>query len=119
MSDIAEFTLTLLNAATTAHLMHLQSRSYAQHMALGSFYEALPGLVDGVVEEYQGKYGLIESYPDVKTHNEASPLEFVKWVQEYVEFCREKLPQDSELQNSIDEIESLIDSTLYKLKFLS
>jgi hypothetical protein len=28
------------------------------------------------------------------------------------------LPQDSEIQNIIDEITELIDSTLYKLKFL-
>jgi hypothetical protein len=119
MSDIAEFTLTLFNASTTAHILHLQTRSYATHMALGSFYEALPGLVDSVVEAYQGKYGLIERYPDVKTHSEAEPLEFIKWVQEYVQFCRKDLPQDTELQNMIDEIEALIDSTLYKLKFLS
>jgi hypothetical protein len=31
---------------------------------------------------------------------------------------REKLPQDSELQNLIDEIKDLIDSTIYKLRFL-
>ena len=37
----------------------------------------------------------------------------------YVEDERKRLPQDSELQNIIDEIAQLIDSTIYKLKFLA
>ena len=38
---------------------------------------------------------------------------------DYVERARKKLPDRSELQNDIDAIASLIDSTLYKLRFLS
>jgi hypothetical protein len=40
-------------------------------------------------------------------------------LSKYVEYERKKLPQDSELQNIIDEIAQLIDSTIYKLKFLA
>ena len=39
--------------------------------------------------------------------------------QPLVEKQRKKLPDRSELQNDIDAIASLIDSTLYKLRFLS
>lgn len=119
MSEIADFTITLLNAATTAHLLHLQTRSYATHVAIGAFYEELPDLVDAVVEAYQGKYGLIESYPEGKFHNDAEPEGFVKWVGEYVAFARKNLPQDSEIQNMVDDIAAHVDSTLYKLRFLS
>jgi hypothetical protein len=39
-------------------------------------------------------------------------------MQQFVDEAREDLPQESEIQNIIDEISQLIDSTLYKLKFL-
>ena len=119
MSKLAEFAATLLNAATTAHFMHLQTRSYAAHMALGSFYEALPDLVDSVVEQCQGKYGLIDSYPDQETPGAGDPVEFLQYLRDYTSENRVDLPQDSEVQNAIDNIATEIDSTLYKLRFLS
>jgi hypothetical protein len=47
-------------------------------------------------------------------------LEELQQLRDYVEEERKgpEIPQDSEIQNSIDEIASLIDSTLYKLTFL-
>lgn len=113
----AKFAMRLLNAATVAHILHLQSRSYAQHMALGELYEALPGLVDAVVEAYQGKYGILGSYPaEIKIESDA--LNFISdlssFVATYRDFC-----EDSEIQNLIDEVADQIDSTMYKLKFLS
>jgi hypothetical protein len=39
-------------------------------------------------------------------------------MQDYVATKRKKLPQDSELQNIVDEIADLINSTVYKLKYL-
>lgn len=35
---------------TTGHLLHLQSRSYSQHQALGTFYEELNDLADGLID---------------------------------------------------------------------
>jgi hypothetical protein len=39
-------------------------------------------------------------------------------LQNFVKEARQDLPQDPELQNIIDEIAGLINSTAYKLKFL-
>jgi hypothetical protein len=39
-------------------------------------------------------------------------------LQNFVKEARQDLPQDSELQNIIDEIADLINTTAYKLKFL-
>ena len=116
---LPEFAATLLNAATTAHFMHLQTRSYAAHMALGSFYEELPDLVDAVVEQCQGKNGLIDEYPYQETQGGGDPLAFLEWLKTYVKEYRQDLDQSSEVQNDVDAIASLIDSTLYKLRFLS
>ena len=54
---MGEFILTLLHAATNTHILHLRSKSFSEHSALGEFYQALPDLVDAVVEATQGRYG--------------------------------------------------------------
>lgn len=119
IGGIAAFTVTVLNAATVAHLYHLKSTSYAQHMALGGLYEALPGLVDGLVEAYQGKYGLVTEYPSSMVECGAEPIPFVANLKGYIETARDTLPQDSELQNIVDEIAATVASALYKLTYLS
>lgn len=119
MDGAAAFTVTLLNASTVAHLYHLKSTSYSQHMALGGLYEALPGLVDGFVEAYQGKYGLIVEYPASNVDCGSEPLAFVESLVGYVQQSRMSLPQDTELMNIVDEIAALVSSTAYKLKFLA
>jgi len=111
------FVLTLLHSVTNAHILHLQSLSFAEHTALGSYYDEVGDLVDGLVEAYQGKYGIITNYQP--TYDlPAAPLEYLSSLSEYVKVARKHLPQDSELQNMIDEIAALLDTTIYKLKFL-
>ena len=36
----ATFIVTMLHSGTVAHLMHLQTKSYAAHVALGDYYDA-------------------------------------------------------------------------------
>lgn len=108
--QVAAFALEVLNAAVKAHQLHWATRSYAKHQALGGFYEELPALIDSVIEAYQGKYGLIPAPKD-------DPVSFISDLSAYLatnrDFC-----EDSEIQNEIDAIATLCDSTLYKLKFL-
>ena len=40
-----------------AHLLHWRGPSYAQHMALGDFYEAIIDKLDEIVECHQGETG--------------------------------------------------------------
>lgn len=115
-----EFFAVLLMAAPYAHMAHLQTRSYAEHMALGTLYETLPGLVDGLIESYQGKYGLVMDYPAPSTLPPlGNPVAMVTQLNKYVDQNRANVSDDSEIQNQIDEIVTLLNSTTYKLKFLS
>ena len=114
----AEFFATLLHAATSGHILHLQTRSYAEHKALDKFYSELPGLVDSLIESYQGKYGLVLDYPSGYQAPTVPPQEFVSALSDYVIGTREAVASDSELQNDIDAIQTLINSTQYKLTFL-
>lgn len=117
--DCAMFVQTLLHSATIAHQLHLSSKSYSEHKALQGFYEEVPDLVDTLTESYQGKYGLIDSYP-TNYHNSGgkNALAYMESLQKFVQEARGSLPQDSELQNEIDNIANLINSTVYKIKFL-
>lgn len=111
----AEFFKTLLDAVTTSHLLHLQSRSFSQHSALGDFYSELEDLADGLIESYQGKYGIVTDYPVGPSFPNNDPISFMTKVSDYVRNTRAGVASDSEIQNDIDTIQSLIDSTLYKL----
>ena len=118
-SNMGEFLLTLLHAATNAHILHFRTKSYAEHMALGSFYEELPGLVDGLVEAVQGLTGELVEFPADYYAPAANGLDELTDLMEYVKENRNILPDDSEIQNLVDEIADLINTTRYKLKFLA
>ena len=59
----ATFIATLFHSATNAHFMHLQTDSYAKHVALNEYYDSIIELGDKWAEAYQGCYEVIKSYP--------------------------------------------------------
>jgi len=117
-STAAEVFATLLHAATTGHMLHLQSRSFSEHMALNTFYSELPELTDDLIEAYQGKYGIVADYPSGYEPFTGPAIEFVSALSDYFTASRASIGPDSELQNLCDELQQLFDSTLYKLRFL-
>ncbi len=121
-SVVAEFIGTLLHSATIAHFMHLQVQgegSNAKHMALAAYYDEITGLTDGLAEIIQGCYEeLISPYPNMFANVSAEPLEYMRMLKEYVAQNRQNMPELSNIQNEIDNIANLIDSTIYKLRFL-
>lgn len=116
---VEEFLSGLLHSITVTHIYHLKSRSYAQHKALAAYYEGVGDIIDSLIEAYQGKYGLVENYILDAGEMPATALEYMISLSEFVKTARADFVQDSELQNTIDEIASLIDSTIYKLRFLA
>jgi len=64
-----------------------------------------------------GKYGKFTSFPSVY-HQPKEPVKYLESLQAFVADARQDLPQDSEIQNLIDSIADLINTTAYKLKFL-
>ena len=55
----ADFVGTLFLARDVTHSVHLNTRSYAKHVALNEFYDAIVDLADKFAEAYQGRHGLI------------------------------------------------------------
>ena len=107
----------LFEARTQSHIFHLQSKSYAQHVALGSYYEGIIDLADSIAENYQGRYEIIKSYPKVSV-NSTDPTKMIEQVRSWIDKNRKECCEESEIQNIIDEVQSLNNSTLYKLKNL-
>lgn len=103
-------------ARDKAHKLHLSSKSFAEHTALGKFYEELVELVDELVEVYQGKYGLVE-LEMVKSVHEGSE-ELLEQFGKLLSTSRKIFEKDDYLGNIMDEITALTYRTLYKVKFL-
>lgn len=117
--ECAEFIEMLLHSGTNAHLLHLQTKSYAKHKALDEFYHEIIDLADDFAEACQGLYGLITEYQGEYELPDPDPVKELKNLNQKVREMRKELPQDSELQNIVDEIQGKIEQTLYKLTFLS
>lgn len=119
MTPVSKFISTLLNSREQAHIFHLQSLSYAQHKALQKYYEDIVELIDSYVETYQGKYGIVKGYTVPTQFFEDDSVEkYFTGLSKYVDMSRKELPTDGELNNVVDEVAGLVNSTLYKLKFL-
>jgi hypothetical protein len=114
-----ELVMRCFHARTTAHVLHLKTRSYAQHKALNEFYDEIVPLADTYAETYQGSHGLIESFPPKYTPC-SEPLEMLKELADWIAANRAACcgPKETHLQNIIDEIVALINQTRYKLAFL-
>ena len=115
--NIESFALGLLHGVTNAHILHLRADSTAVHLAMGEFYSDLEELADSFIEAYQGKYDKITNYPDTYRSPDMNPIVYMTGFLDWVESNRKNLPQDTYLQNIVDEITQSITSTLNKLRF--
>lgn len=115
-----EIISVLFHSTTQVHVFHLQTESYAEHKALQGYYENIDGLIDGLVESYQGKNGIITRYTTIKVDdyvNNDEVKSYLEKVNSIIEKNRTSI-SESYIQNQLDGVQELIFSTLYKLKFL-
>lgn len=117
----ADFVGTLFLARDVAHSVHLNTRSFAKHSALNSFYDEVIELADKFAEAYQGRHGLIGPISLMSAKKTSNIIEFLEDSLAEIEKMRYEVVEktDTALQNIIDEIVGLYLSTLYKLKFLA
>jgi uncharacterized protein DUF5856 len=116
----AELVARCFHARTNAHFQHLSTHSFAAHKALEEFYLSIVERADAFAEAYQGRYGLIADYSGLNFKLETDPEKMLTELRTWVGAHRYECGSgsDTELQNLIDEIVALIDSTVYKLRFL-
>lgn len=117
---------TLMASRDQAHIFHWQTTgpgSYAAHMALGSYYDEIPDMVDSLVEAYQGKHGILKGYEPAERFDEYSKegaLKYFKALATYVDRVYNKIPKDdTNIINQLDNFKDLIYTTIYKLENLA
>lgn len=117
-ADIQQFIGLLFASRDYAHKAHLNTDSYAQHMALNAFYDEIVELADDLAETWMGRN--LTQVGDIPSINvpKGEPLTVFKRLLEVVQDSRDFVSQDTVLSNIMDEIEALYSSTIYKLKFL-
>ena len=111
-----------LHSRTQAHVFHLGVKgigSHSAHVALGEYYSEIGEIIDGLVESYQGKFGLIK-FQAVNGLDTNCDIKNIIGYFEKLCIALDKLRKDeklqsSYLQNQIDNIEELLYSTKYKL----
>jgi hypothetical protein len=96
--------------ADDAHIDHLRTRSYAEHMALGEFYEAARAAVDDIIEAGIGLGLALPDKPD------KGPLQQLTSAYKKLETLRPKVcGQDPTLLNLYDTLTHVYARAIYKL----
>lgn len=117
-----KFLELLFSSQIQSHVYHLQTKSYAKHIALNEYYDGIVDLIDTLAENYQGKYGIVEFGFTTNIKGLSGDEDTISYFEKLLGFVqkeRENLPQDGMLVNVYDDIEALVSSTHYKLKHLS
>lgn len=106
-----------------AHSLHLRTKSYSQHMALGALYEDISELMDQLIEAMQGCCGLFSRItPICPAILEDSPdaVSFVNSIYHWLSGPgKDLLPDDSAIKNLYEELIASFLSAKYKLENLS
>ena len=111
--DVVDMIATLLHSRSQAHIFHWQTKSqssFAEHMALGTYYDEIVELIDGIVESYQGKYEIITGYKTVEMVDYKSTDQLISYFRELdsnIEKNRKGI-KESYIQNQIDGVQELI-----------
>ena len=119
VTSIEELFGTLQQSIVAEWRKHLKTSKYSKHMALDEFYKDMPDKVDTLIEDYMGHTGeKVEDYVNVLKAEDFDALQYLKELHEVCTSGREFLDGVPELESDLDDILSLIDSTMYKVKEL-
>ena len=115
-----EFFGKLFQIRDQVHLTHLAVKgpgAHAAHTALNDYYEGILELTDGLIESYQGKYGIIELMIPSSTKMDAISL--LKSLATLTDGgAAYNMFTETWIQNQLDEISILTYRTIYKLENL-
>jgi hypothetical protein len=117
---MSDFIGKMFQARNVAHSAHLNSHSYAEHMALDEFYNSIIPAADTITETYQGMMQVLIgdiAVTDVKTSDILSYLksQLTELQKDRYQVCDK---ENSVVQNKIDEAMAVYAKAIYKLKFL-
>jgi DNA-binding ferritin-like protein len=113
----------LFHTADQTHLWHLQTKSYALHVALGGYYDAARDAADDIAEKYMGLMGKrlsakgklpltdFKDVAQVKAHLDSVALFLVDLNKEVMSNDKNA----THIVNAIDAFRETVDKTKYLL----
>ena len=123
-TDLTPFILESFGLVTQTHVYHLLTKSYAEHVAIGEFYEGLEGCVDVIAESAIG-LGLNLTETPVNTelvmsYNKQTMIENIENYRNNVSDLIQKTNHKSimSINEKLISIQQLIDNLLYKLQLV-
>lgn len=109
--EASKFIGALMQSRDAMHLAHWKTTNYAEHKALGAYYEGIIELVDDFVEAY---FGYTKRVPiEIPATKVMEPMSHLKELCEMIEMERPNYSPD--LQNIMDEMAGLVHKTMYLL----
>jgi hypothetical protein len=105
----------VFKARNAAHAEHWTTNSFAEHEALGEFYENVIAAVDKYVEAHQGTFGQMQKAPDQVPNVTQMLRDELMWLTENRSKIAKNVPA---LENLLDEMAAIYMKTLYKLENL-
>ena len=114
----------LLGTLNQLKVDHWQTKSYAEHKALGKAYKALDGLFDRFIELVYGREGIPALTSNAgsvyratfEPYNEGMLKRYATLMKEVVEHVYEVAGNSGDLKNIADEIEGEFNHLLYRLQ---
>lgn len=117
-AKIEAFVAEAFAMRTAAHMAHLRTPSYARHIALGDFYEAIGEHGDRFAEVWMGLHD--KRIPELSDPvlPTGDPLTFLREYLTYLDDNRAVCEDDPTLENIHADMREATARALYKLKFL-
>jgi hypothetical protein len=114
---------TLLTLQAQLRVLHWQTKSYAEHKALGKLYESLDGSIDTFVETFSGRYGVPAAKTDYKltVMNYKDNAGCVEIIDKAIAYMMKDVPamlkpEDTDLLNIRDDMVGSMNQTKYLLR---
>lgn len=115
-SSIIELVERLFKARDLAHLRHLRTESYSEHVALQEYYEEIIPLIDKLVEATQGLNRELFKQLTIEG-TQTDEVEIIQFLDDTL-YIMKDIHEYRAIDNIIDDIATLHTTTLYKLRFL-
>jgi hypothetical protein len=108
----------MLEARDCLHLIHWNTTSYAEHKALGKFYDGWLDLVDSFIETYQGRYQRIGGDLKIEVSSDYVATEYLTELRRFIQMDAPTIiapTLDADLSNILADMLGLVNHTLYML----
>ena len=115
---IEELFGTLQQSMVEAWRSHLKTNKYSAHIALDEYYIDIVDKVDALIENWMAMHDKVEEYVNILDEEDYEALSYMEELREVCVEGRE-LMDSPELESAMDDILSLIDRTIYKLRELT